>query len=127
MKRFVVLVLVLVSCGGGSAPVTGVAADGQALFEQRVLGENAGCVTCHSLRPDVVLVGPSLARIGAEAATREPGVSAADYIRKSIVAPDAYVLDGFDAGRMPQDWADQLSESEIDALVAYMVTLGAGE
>ena len=47
MKRFLVLALVLAACGSGSAPVTGIAADGQALFEQRVLADNAGCVTCH--------------------------------------------------------------------------------
>lgn len=119
--------MLVAACGGGSAPVTGIAADGRELFEQRVLAENPGCVTCHSLQPDVVLVGPSLARIGADAATRQPGVSAADYVRESITQPDATVLDGFDAGRMPQDWADQLSDTEIDALVAYLLTLGAGE
>lgn len=127
MKRFLALAIVLAACGGGSTPVTGVAADGQALFDQRVLGENAGCVTCHSLKPDVVLVGPSLARIGADAANREPGVSGAAYLRKSISSPDAYVLEGFDPGRMPQDWVEQLSEAEIDALVAYLLTLGVGE
>lgn len=127
MKRFLVLALMLAACGGGSAPVTGIAADGQALFEQRVLADNAGCVTCHSLKADVVLVGPSLARIGADAATRQPEVSAADYIRESITDPDSYVLDGFDPGRMPSDWSVQLNESEIAALVEYLITLGAEE
>ncbi len=124
MKRLVALVLIVSACGGGSAPVTGLAADGQALFDQRVLGENAGCVTCHSLRPDVVLVGPSLARIGVDAASREPGVPADDYIRRSITNPDGYVLSGFDAGRMPQDWAEQLTPTEIDAIVEFLLTLG---
>lgn len=126
MKRLLAITLVLAACGGGSPALTGTAADGQALFEQKVLGDNAGCVTCHSLRPDVVLVGPSLARIGAEASERRPGVSARDYLRTSITAPDDFVLDGFDPGRMPQDWAEQLSEAEVDALVEYLLTLGAG-
>ncbi|NND03677.1 MAG: cytochrome c [Acidimicrobiia bacterium] len=125
MKRVVALVVVLAACGGGTTEVTGVAADGQELFDRRVLAENAGCVTCHSLKPDVVLVGPSLAVIGSDAANRVPGVTAEQYIRKSITSPDAYLLDGFDPGRMPQDWADQLTEAEIDALVQYLLTLGA--
>lgn len=119
--------IALGACGGGSAPVTGIAADGQELFARTVLGENAGCVTCHSLKPEVVLVGPSLAAIGSTAASRVADITAKDYLRKSIVDPDSYVLDGFDAGRMPQDWSDQLSESEIEALVEYLVTLGADE
>ena len=116
--------LALAACGGGSAPVTGIAASGEDLFSRTVLAENAGCVTCHSLKEGVVLVGPSLASIGADASDRQPGVSAADYLRTSIVAPDDFVLDGFDPGRMPQDWIEQLSDSDIDALVEYLLTLG---
>lgn len=119
------LALILAACGGDSAPVTGIAASGEDLFNRTVLAENAGCVTCHSLREGVVLVGPSLATIGVEAADRQAGNSAADYLRASIVAPDDFVLEGFDPGRMPQDWAEQLNESDIDALVEYLLTLGA--
>lgn len=129
--RFLIAVVIgsfaLSACGGGAAPVTGIAADGEDLFARTVLGENAGCVTCHSLKPDVVLVGPSLAAIGREAAGRVAGTTTADYLRQSIVDPDDYVLDGFDPGRMPQDWSEQLSEAEIRALVEYLATLGADE
>lgn len=123
----VVLAVALAACGDGGPPVTGAAADGEALFTRTVLGSNAGCVTCHSLKPDVVLVGPSLAMIGRDAAGRQPGVAAAEYLRTSITDPDAYVLEGFDAGRMPLDWEEQLSATEIDSLVEYLLTLGAGE
>lgn len=119
------LVLTLTACGGGSSPVTGIAASGEDLFKRTVLADNAGCVTCHSLKDGVVLVGPSLATIGVEAEGRQAGVAAADYLRTSIVAPDDFVLDGFDPGRMPPDWAEQLSESDIEALVEYLLTLGA--
>jgi len=121
----VALVLIVVACGDSGPPVTGAAADGQDLFSRTVLGSNAGCITCHSLKPDVVLVGPSLAAIGRDAADRQPGVTGAGYLRKSIIEPDAYVLDGFDPGRMPQDWEEQLTTAEIDALVEYLLTLGA--
>jgi len=112
------------ACSGGAAPVTGIAGDGRALFERTVLGDNAGCVTCHSREPEVVLVGPSLGQVGADAATRVPGVDARTYLRRSIIEPDSYVVEGFDAGRMPQDWAEQLTDAEIDAIVAYLLTLG---
>ena len=123
----VALALVLTACGDSGPPVTGAAADGQDLFARTVLGSNAGCITCHSLKPDVVLVGPSLAAIGRDAPNRQSGVSAADYLRKSITAPDSFVLDGFDPGRMPQDWDEQLTAAEIDGLVEYLLTLGAEE
>jgi cytochrome c551/c552 len=123
----VVCAVALAACGDTGPPVTGAAADGEALFTRTVLGSNAGCITCHSLKPDVVLVGPSLATIGRDAGSRQPGVAAADYLRSSIIDPDAYVLEGFDAGRMPQDWEEQLSVAEIDGLVEYLLTRGAGQ
>ena len=123
----VVCAVALAACGDGGPPVTGAAADGEALFTRTVLGSNAGCITCHSLKPEVVLVGPSLATIGRDAGSRRPGVAAADYLRSSITDPDAYVLEGFDAGRMPQDWEEQLSAAEIDGLVEYLLTRGAGQ
>ena len=113
------------ACGGSSPAPTGPAADGADLFARTVLGDNAGCTTCHSLQPEVVLVGPSLSGIATTAARRVPGQAAPDYIRESIVNPDRHVVPGFDAGRMPGDWAGQLSASEIDNLVSYLMTLGS--
>ena len=67
MKRIVLICLVLLAgCGGGSGTETDTNGDtrtGQELFEQRILGPNAGCITCHSLDPDTTLVGPSIAGI----------------------------------------------------------------
>jgi cytochrome c551/c552 len=125
-----VLVLSLVACGGESAPEGGEggagaadATDGETLFAQQLIGTQAGCVTCHSLEPDVVVVGPSLAKIGAEAGSRVSGVSAEEYLRQSILEPDAYTAEGFAAGLMPKALADELSEEQVGDLVAYMLTL----
>ena len=123
----IVLALFVGACGGGGPAVTGIAADGEELFGRTVLAGNAGCVTCHSLQPDVVLVGPSLSAIGRDAASRRPNESARDYLRTSIVDPNAYVLEGFDAGRMPLDWEEQLRPEEIDALVEYLLTRGVDQ
>jgi cytochrome c553 len=124
------LLLSLVACGGESAPEGGeggagaaAAADGETLFAQQLIGTQAGCVTCHSLEPDVVIVGPSLAKIGAEAGSRVSGLAAEEYLRQSILEPDAYTAEGFAAGLMPKALAGELSEKQVSDLVAYMLTL----
>ncbi|MDJ0954517.1 MAG: hydrogenase iron-sulfur subunit [Acidimicrobiia bacterium] len=99
------------------------AAAGRSLYEENTLGTNTGCRLCHSLAPDTVLVGPSFAGIGSRAATRVPGLSAEEYLRQSIVDPNAYVVEGFPVGQMFQNYEDVLTEAEIDALVAFLLTL----
>ena len=99
--------------------------DGEDLYKRTVLVNNGGCITCHSLTPDKVLVGPSLADIGATAADRIPGTPARDYLLESITNPDVFLVEGFDAGRMPGNWTDGLSTEQIAAIVDYMLTLGA--
>ncbi len=94
---------------------------GKELFNQNPLGMNAGCVTCHSLEPGVQLVGPSLAGIATTAAQRVEGMSAEEYIRQSITDPNAYTVEGFAEGLMPA-YSD-LSPEQIDALVAFLMTL----
>lgn len=128
------LAVTVTACGGDStsedtAPQAGddvaAAVDGEELFNRTVLANNGGCITCHSLTPDKVLVGPSLADIGVTAADRVAGTSASDYLFESITHPDAFVVEGFVAGRMPGNWTEGLSTEEIAALVDYMLTLGA--
>lgn len=121
MKRLVsfVALIAIASCGGEG----GAGETGQELFASAVLGGQAGCVTCHSLEPDRVVVGPSLAGVGERAATRVPGQSAREYLRTSIVMPDSHVVEGFDSGRMPSNWGAVLTEAEIAALVDYLEDL----
>ena len=120
------LALVMAACGGESAaaptPVGDVAA-GEALFSEIIIGAQPGCATCHSLNADEVIVGPSLAGVGTRAETRVEGTSAEDYLRQSILDPDAYVVDGFQPGVMVQVWGDELSAEQVDNLVAYLLTL----
>jgi cytochrome c551/c552 len=114
------LVIGLAACGGSSATTDDGPPDGAELFSSKVLGGQAGCVTCHSLEPDRVLVGPSLAGLGQRAGETVPGQSGREYIRTSIVAPGAHVVAGFDDGRMPSNWGEVLTESQVDALVDYL-------
>jgi len=125
-----ILVVSLAACGGGSAPAGeegepagGDVGAGEALFAQSSVGTQAGCTTCHSLEPGVTLVGPSVANIGAEAGSRVSGVSAEDYLRQSILEPNAYVVEGFGEGIMPGGYGDELSEQQLNDLVAYLQSL----
>lgn len=83
----------------------------------------AHCAACHALVEDVIIVGPSLAHVASRAVDRVPGLSAEDYIRHSILYPDDYVVEGFAAGTMQQNFAGQLTSDEVNRLVAYLLTL----
>ncbi len=96
---------------------------GERLYYEQETGVNTGCRICHSLQPDVVLVGPSFAGIATRAATRVPGLSAEEYIHQSILEPNAFVVPGFPEGQMIQNFADLLTEEQIDDLVAFLMTL----
>ncbi len=114
--------LVIAACGGSGATEKS-SESGEAIFEKAALGSAAGCKTCHSLEPGVVIIGPSLAGIGAQAGSRVEGEDAKTYLKESILKPDAYVVEGFPAGVMPKTYDSQLTPEEVDSLVAYMLTL----
>jgi Pyruvate/2-oxoacid:ferredoxin oxidoreductase delta subunit/mono/diheme cytochrome c family protein len=106
------------------APASPAATLGQEIFEGAGMSAQAGCEICHSVEPDRVLVGPSLAGVADRAATQVEGQSAADYLRTSILDPDAFVVEGYRAGQMLPIYEEQLSPEEIDALVEYLLSLG---
>lgn len=68
------------------------------------------------------MVGPSQAGIGRAAAERVPEMEARTYIETSIKDPDAFVLDGFE-NRMPTSLGETLTQEEVIALAAYLMTL----
>jgi nitric oxide reductase subunit C len=121
---FVVASVLLVACGGPAAAKSmGDPSQGKMLFNQPVIRESPGCVTCHSVEPGKVVIGPSLAGIAARAGERVAGMAAADYLHECITNPNAYVVDGFAAGIMYQKFGEVLVEEEINDLVAYLLTL----
>ena len=103
-------------------PPPGVA-EGRKVFTDRDLGS---CDVCHSTRPGDDGVGPSLAGIGERAATRIPGLTAEEYIRQSILEPDAYIVDGYRAGQMLDIYAERLTPGQIDSLIDYLMSLPGG-
>ena len=81
------------------------------------------CSTCHSLTPDQVIVGPSLAGVATRAETREEGFTPQEYIYQSITNPSAYVVQGFQDGIMPKTFAATLSPQQLADLIAYLMTM----
>lgn len=79
-----------------------------------------GCAGCHSVDSDAAMTGPSLQNIGTVAEERTEQ-TAAEYLRESITHPDAYVVEGYQPGVMPA--YDELSNEQLDNLVAYLLTL----
>lgn len=88
------------------------------------------CSGCHG-DPDLGTpgaVGPTMAGIGTRAGNEVPGLSAADYIRQSIVDPNAHIVaqcpaGACTAGLMPQDFGAKLSPKQLDGLVEYLLSL----
>ncbi|NNC92058.1 MAG: c-type cytochrome [Acidimicrobiia bacterium] len=122
----VLLAVVVAACGGGTEsgnPSTGSSRSGEEIFSERILGPNPGCITCHSMDPETTLVGPSIAGIATRAGSRVAGVSAADYLRQSILDPSAFVVEGFDDGKMPSDLGEVLTPDEVEAVIEYLLTL----
>ena len=97
-------------------------AQGELLFSGQGDGEFQ-CSACHSLQPGKTLVGPSLADIGATAETRIEGYSAEEYLRESIVQPNAYIVTGFQPDIMPENLGKRMSAQQQADLIAYLMTL----
>jgi mono/diheme cytochrome c family protein len=73
-----------------------------------------GCVGCHQLDGKGGAVGPPFDHIGK---TRTP-----EYIRRSILLPNADTAKGYEkfAGVMPTTFGQQLSATQLEALVKYL-------
>jgi cytochrome c oxidase subunit 2 len=87
-----------------------------------------GCNACHTLTAAGAtgLVGPSLDGIGTRAETRVSGQSAEDYVRESILNPNAFLVPECPAGAcqpgvMPQDFGTRMPQSHLDALVKFLL------
>jgi hypothetical protein len=89
-------------------------------------GDRKACEICHPVvageKPKFPM-GINLSDVGRRAASVVPGQSAEDYLRTSIVDPDAHLAGGFQDGLMSRDYRKLLTAQQIEDLVAYMVTL----
>ena len=85
------------------------------------------CSQCHTIEGiSEGLIGPDLTHICTSAATRVPGFSAEEYIRESIVDPEAFVPEGVERaspGLMTKAITEKLTEEQVEALVAFLLTV----
>ncbi len=108
--------LLVSACGSQALATPPLAARGQSLY--RVMG----CGGCHEPNSFGQSTGPALDHVGSVAASRRPCMSAEEYIRQSIVEPTAYEVPGFE-GFLSRRFDPPLSPADLDALVAYLLTL----
>lgn len=88
---------------------------GEKLFQVKA------CASCHSVADASQKVGPSLfKRFGATEETNAGAITMDEnYVRESILTPNAKVVKGFQPNVMPA-FQGQLSEVEIAALIEYI-------
>lgn len=134
----VVLALALVGCAGDGD--TGATPNGErspavedgpteppgALVAQgEQLATANGCVACHTVDGSDS-VGPTWLGLSGSTETLEDGTTVEvdeEYLRESIVDPSAKIVDGF-SDTMPKNFDEQLSDDELDAIIAYIRSLG---
>lgn len=82
-----------------------------------------GCGGCHTFAPagTSATVGPSLDELAAVADQRVPGEDAEEYTEAAVVAPDEFIVEGFQAGTMPDNYGDQLDDEQLQTLVDYLL------
>ena len=110
--------------GDETATTTPVVVDPEAAGRGLQLANNSGCLACHTV-DGTPGTGPTFSGIAGASRPLESGESVlADtaYLFNSIVDPGSQVVAGF-ADVMPADYADQLTEAEINDLVTYIQSL----
>ena len=107
------------ACGdddqAAEAELPPAAAEGRSVFRSK------GCAACHGSNGDGG-VGPSLVGLYSSEVPlqgRDPVIADREYLVESIVDPDAEVVEGYNLP-MPRT---ELSDAEIDAVVAYIEAL----
>jgi mono/diheme cytochrome c family protein len=79
------------------------------------------CISCHALGSAGGGVGPALDKIGTNAATRIPGVTAAQYLHHILTNPEDASLPDYRNTTMPS-FATSATKEELRDLVAFLLT-----
>jgi len=111
--------------GSGPSPTTPIEeVDAEAVARGMQLAIDKGCAACHTV-DGTPGTGPTWKGLAGSTRPLESGetvVADKAYLFSSIVDPEAQIVQGF-APVMPSDYADTLTETEIDDLVAYIQSL----
>jgi len=126
-----------VTVGGTTAPGTTTApattsattttpagGGGNAAAGKTVFTGSSGCSSCHTFAPagSNGTIGPNLDTAPTSDAKADNNMALAAFIKESIVDPDAYIAKGFSKGIMPTTFKSSLSATQINDLVAFIVS-----
>src|SRR5207253_10079903 len=81
----------------------------------------SGCSSCHTLSAAgaTATIGPDLDKLVSYAKQAKQPLTA--FVHQSIVDPEAYVQPGYPKGVMPTSFGQQLTKTQLDALVTFLV------
>jgi len=107
--------------------LSALALEGKVVFEQFYEDVSFACSTCHYINSDDRLLGPGLLSIEDrfEEYDIEDDDDLEDYIIASIVNPRDFIVpddNPYPENIMPITYGDFLTEDELDALVAYILS-----
>jgi cytochrome c551/c552 len=96
----------------GDTP-TPAAIDGETVFLTK------GCTSCHSIEgvSETAQIGPNLTGLADRAGDRVEGLAAEEYVRQSVLDPQAFIVNGF----WPLMPTLPLNTEELDALVDFLL------
>ncbi len=97
---------------------SGAVAAGKAVFA------SAGCAGCHTFTPAGAsgTTGPNLDTALGTDAKADGNMDLAAFIKESITNPGAYVPSGYPDGVMPSDFGKNLTPTQINNLVAFILS-----
>ena len=100
------------SSGGGDATA------GKAVFA------SSGCASCHTFQPAGATgnIGPDLDKAPASDAKADNSMDLAEFIKESITDPDKYIAKGYSKGLMPSNFGSSLSSTQLNDLVAFILS-----
>jgi mono/diheme cytochrome c family protein len=86
----------------------------------------AGCAGCHTFGPagSNGTIGPDLDDLQAAATKYAKGQTPEEYVRESIVQPDAFLVPGF--GNAMPSFEGRLTDEQIQTLTDYLLQNGGG-
>jgi cytochrome c oxidase subunit 2 len=104
------------AAGGGGGGGGGGAQAGLAVFNQN------GCNACHTFAAAKATgkIGPDLDHL--KAAAEKAGMPLEEFIKESIVNPDAEIAQGYAKGVMPGTFGQTISGPTLDQLVQYLAS-----
>jgi cytochrome c551/c552 len=106
-----------------STPTTTSSGGGNAAAGKAVFAAN-GCASCHTFKPANAngTIGPDLDTAPAADAKTDNNMALAAFVKESITDPNKYIAKGFNKGLMPTDFGSKLSSSQVNDLVAFIVS-----